>query len=211
MKRDFLEKAGLEKETIDSIMAEHGKSVEAQKQKVTDLTNEVGTLKGQLTVKESSVTTLEQKLKEYEEKDLTELDKLKKQLDEKDGVASNLEQQLNALKEQSTKEQIKKEFEKAAGKVGIVYVEDAMQLTDMSTLQLNDNGSIDGIDELVTKLATEKPFLVSKEQKEIGGSSNPGGQERTISKEQFQKMGYSERAQLFEKSPGLYKQLNIKE
>lgn len=49
MKRDFLEELKLEKEVIDKIMAENGKDIEAEKQKVTTKQTELDGVKTQLT------------------------------------------------------------------------------------------------------------------------------------------------------------------
>lgn len=43
MKRKFLEDLGLEKEKINNIMAEHGKSVESSKKEIEELKNQVST------------------------------------------------------------------------------------------------------------------------------------------------------------------------
>jgi hypothetical protein len=212
MKRDFLEKLGLEKDSIESIMAEHGKSVEVQKQKVSDLTSEVGTLKTNLTEKETAAKTFEQKLKEYEQKDLTEVDKLKKQLEEKDKTTSGLEDQLNAFKDQTKKDKINNAFKAAAKEAKIKYADDAIKLIDMSAFTLGEDGKVEGLEAAVKKLAEEKPFLLSDEDHEIGKSSNQGSKDhtKTVTKEKFQTMSYNERIQLYEKNPGLYKQLNTK-
>jgi len=47
MERKYLEGLGLEKETIDKVMAEYGKSIEKQKQQITDLTTERDGIKSQ--------------------------------------------------------------------------------------------------------------------------------------------------------------------
>ena len=153
---------------------------------------------------------LKQKLKEIEEKDLSESEKLKKKLAEKDSYVQSVEEQLNALKEKDKKEAIKNKFKEAANKVGIEYMDAAIKLADIDSFELDEEGNIVGLEDAVKKLAEENPFLLSNETKEIGGSSNPGGQDRTITKEQFMGMSYSEKVQLYDKNPGLYKQLNIK-
>ena len=82
-------------------------------------------------------------------------------------------------------------------------------LLDKSKVELNDDGTVkDGLENQISSLKEAKPFLFVDVQKEIGGSSNPGGQDKTLTQEQFSKMGYTERAQLFEKSPEIYKKLN---
>lgn len=70
MNREFLEKLGLEKEVIDKVMAEHGKTIQEIKPKdYDDIKTENQTLK-------DTVTTLENSLKDFEgfEDKLTEKD-----------------------------------------------------------------------------------------------------------------------------------------
>lgn len=48
MKKDFLEKLGLEKEVVDKIMAENGKDIEREKEKATKIQEQLEDVKGQL-------------------------------------------------------------------------------------------------------------------------------------------------------------------
>lgn len=81
-------------------------------------------------------------------------------------------------------------------------------LLDKAKVELNEDGTVkDGLQNQIDSLKESKPFLFVDVNKEIGSSSNPGGQERTITKEQFMGMSYTEKVQLYEKNPGLYKQL----
>jgi hypothetical protein len=83
-------------------------------------------------------------------------------------------------------------------------------LLDKTKVELNEDGTVkDGLESQISSLKEAKPFLFVDVQKEIGGSSNPGGQDKTLTQEQFSKMNYLERVQLYEKNPGLYTQLNI--
>ena len=75
MNREFLEKLGLEKEVIDKIMKEHGKTIQSVKpEDYDDIKEENKTLK-------DTVTTLENSLKDFEgyEDKLTEKDNLIKE------------------------------------------------------------------------------------------------------------------------------------
>ncbi|EJA7928238.1 phage scaffolding protein [Listeria monocytogenes] len=58
MERDFLKELGLEKETIDSIMAEHGKSIQNEKDKVTSAEAERDGLKSQLAQRDDDIEAL---------------------------------------------------------------------------------------------------------------------------------------------------------
>lgn len=77
MKRKFLEDLGLTKEQIDSVMAENGRDIEAEKEKISSTTTELEDIKIQL--KEANLTitelkknngdneALQTKVKEYED------------------------------------------------------------------------------------------------------------------------------------------------
>lgn len=81
-------------------------------------------------------------------------------------------------------------------------------LLDKSKVELNEDGTVkDGLQNQIDSLKESKPFLFVDVNEEIGGSSNPGGQDRTITKEQFSAMSYEEKVNLYEKNQGLYKQL----
>ncbi|MGE6488507.1 phage scaffolding protein [Paenisporosarcina sp. NPDC076898] len=130
---------------------------------------------------------LKSKLKEYEEKDLTEFDKIKQQLTDKESHAATLEKELNEMKAQQTKNQIVNAFKTAAKEAKIKYVDDAMKLIDMSAFTIGEDGKIEGLEDVVKTLAEEKPFLLSEESAEIGTPSNPGNQDRTRTKAQLLK------------------------
>lgn len=81
MKRDFLEQLGLEKELIDKIMAEHGKSIQGAKpedyddlkeksltydQQLNELTNQLASEKEKYTGFETEKNELLEKVKSYE-------------------------------------------------------------------------------------------------------------------------------------------------
>ena len=77
MNREFLEKLGLEKEVIDQIMKEHGKTIKADKEKLVDYDD----IKIENKTLKDTVTTLENSLKDFEgyEDKLTEKDNLIKE------------------------------------------------------------------------------------------------------------------------------------
>lgn len=148
MKREFLEKLGMEKEAIDSIMAEHGKSVEAQKSKVTDLTTTNADLQTQI---------------EQRDKDIKELKK-----DTKDN--EDLQTKLTALETQ-----YKTDKEAYAQKIANVQLSSALKLAlanqvhdtdltigqiDKTKIQLDADGNITGgLDDQLKELKTSKAFL----------------------------------------------------
>lgn len=112
MNREFLEKLGLEKEVIDKIMKEHGKTIQSVKpEDYDDIKAENKTLK-------DTVTTLENSLKEFEgyedklaEKDNKikeyELKNLKYRIANENGIPLELASKLSG----ETEEDLKKDAE----------------------------------------------------------------------------------------------------
>ena len=112
MNREFLEKLGLEKEVIDQIMKEHGKTIQSVKpDDYDDIKIENKTLK-------DTVTTLENSLKEFEgyedklaEKDNLikeyELKNLKYRIANENGIPLELASKLSG----ETEEDLKKDAE----------------------------------------------------------------------------------------------------
>ena len=118
MKREFLEELGLDKEVIDKIMAEHGKTIQnlKQEQEVFDqlksekeqLEQQLQQLNDKLTAQEkelSSVEELQSKLKTYE------LENLKIKIANQAGIPLDLAGRLSGESE----EEIKADAEKLAG------------------------------------------------------------------------------------------------
>ena len=112
MNREFLEKLGLEKETIDKIMAEHGKAIQAAKpEDYDDIKADNKTLK-------DTVATLETSLKDFEgyegklaEKDNLikdyEIKNLKYRIANENGIPLELASKLSG----ETEEDLKKDAE----------------------------------------------------------------------------------------------------
>ncbi len=82
-------------------------------------------------------------------------------------------------------------------------------------VKLNEDGSVKGIDNLISTLKTQHPAMFG------ASNSNPqanrkvlenglpnGNTEKTVTKEQFDKMGYQARNKLYSENPELYKELS---
>jgi len=109
----------------------------------------------------------EQRLAELSEKERAE-ELAKKFEDEK----SELQAQLDALRKETEQEKIRNEFTKVASGAGITYIDDALALSDLSAVSIED-GKVVGVDDVVKALVENKPFLVGKAQpKPIGEATN---------------------------------------
>lgn len=102
----------------------------------------------------------------------------------------------------------------AAGAVDVDYL--VFKAKEKGEVKLDEDGKIKGEDDLITGLKTQHPAM-------FGSSNNPqnngnrkvlennlpgGDKDKTVTKEQFLKMGYNERMKLKKENPELFTQLN---
>ena len=104
----------------------------------------------------------------------------------------------------------------AAGAVDVDYL--VFKAKEKGEIKLGDDGKIKGEDDLISGLKTQHPtmFEASNGNQQQSGNRKilennlPGGdKDKTVTKEQFLKMGYNERMKLKEENPELFKQLNV--
>jgi uncharacterized protein YicC (UPF0701 family) len=78
-------------------------------------------------------------------------------------------------------------------------------------LKLDANGQIKGIDNIIRDVKTAKPNMFAagegKSSKRFEPNPLPDGQDKTVTREQFQKMDYSQRLNLKNTNPEAYKKL----
>lgn len=174
MKREFLEGLGLAKEAIDSIMAEHGKSIETKKAEVTNLNSTLEDVKSQLAQRD---------------KDLSDL---KKQADGNKDLQqkfTDLEAQYKTDKEKLEK-QVKETQQNSAIKLALAgKVHDAdlvASLIDKGTIDITEDGKISkGLDEQIKTLQESKSFLFVSDKADpikgiIPGDGKPGGDDGKV-------------------------------
>lgn len=105
----------------------------------------------------------------------------------------------------------------AAGAVDVDYL--VFKAKEKGEIKLDDNGKIKGEDDLISGLKTQLPSMFgtsgSNQQQNNNGNRKilennlPGGDNnKTVTKEQFRAMGYSDRLKLKQENPELFKQLN---
>jgi hypothetical protein len=123
---------------------------------------------------------LKTKVSEYEKKseerrvaDLSEKEKAeeltKKAQEERDALTKELEQAKSAVKS----EKIRTAFITSAQKNGVEYLDDAYKLADLSSIEVTEDGSVAGIDDVVKALVEAKPFLAAKAKPtQIGRATN---------------------------------------
>lgn len=101
----------------------------------------------------------------------------------------------------------------AAGAVDVDYL--VFKAKEKGEIKLTEDGKIKGEDDLITGLKTQHPamFQVSngnqQNNRKILENNLPNSDnDKTVTKEQFLKMGFNERMKLKEENPDLFKQLN---
>ena len=167
MKRKFLEDLGLTKEQIDSVMAENGRDIEAEKEKVTTTTAELEDLKNQLKEANSTITDLKKnnadnealqtKVKEYE-------DTIKTQKAEYEDKMRNLT--------------LDTAIEKALSNAGAKHIDLISIKIDREKLKIEEGGKVTGLDEqIATYKETYKDLFIPKvegrDPNNIGGGKPP--------------------------------------
>jgi len=127
----------------------------------------------------------EKEAKEREEMD--EVTRVKTDYEKEKDKREKLEQQLQELQTNVQQEKIYNQFIKLANQNNIEYVDDAFKLADISSVKVTKDGKIEGVEDVITNLIEEKPFLVKQDKKEpktIGGA-NAGNEKSEKTAEQM--------------------------
>lgn len=209
MNRDFLKSLfsklenvdeAVMKEIIDTIMDENGKGINESKSKIDDLTSQLG---------------LATKEKDEANKLIAELKKSSQGNEELQGKISTYETQINELKAENEQlkldNAIKVELLSAKAKGDdLDYLMFKIKQNN-DKLSLTENGELKGFD--VEEIKTAYPGNFEVETKKVVDVNNLPKIEdgdNTITKEQFEKMGYKERTKLFNENPDVYNELTKK-
>lgn len=207
MKREFLEELlkSIEDETsrkdmIDKIMDENGKTINTSKSKIDELTEQLG-----LKTKES----------EEANKLIAELKKSNQGNEELQTKVNNYETeiaQLNAkLNQLELDAAIKVQLLNAKAKGDdLDYLMFKIKQNN-EKLSLAENGELKGFDVEEIKTAYPSNFEVeSKKVVDVNNLPKIDTGDNTITKEQFDKMGYKERTKLYNDNPEVYNELTKK-
>lgn len=209
MNRDFLKQvfSKLEnvdeatmKEIMDAIMDENGKGINESKSKIDDLTSQLG---------------LATKEKDEANKLIEELKKSNQGNEELQNKIGTYETQLNELKAEN--EQLKLDNAIKVELLGAKAKGDDLDYLMFKIKQNNDklslteNGELKGFDVEEIKTAYPSNFEVeTKKVVDVNNLPKIDDGDTTITKEQFEKMGYKERTKLFNENPDVYNELKQK-
>lgn len=195
MKREFLKELGFEDETINKIMAEHGKDIESYKTRLADTEQKLTGSQGQIAQYETKIAELEKLSAGNAE--------LKRQLDA-------LNAQIAADKEAAQKAQADKELtDKVIAAFGDrkfvnAYTRDAMVAEVKAALAKAENAGR-GIGEIFAELTKDKDGIFANPNP----ADMPGMKDVNLAlkREDFEKMGYSARLALMKEQPEVYKKM----
>ncbi len=137
---------------------------------------------------------------------------------------SEYEQQIADLQAENQRLKVENALKFALAQAGaedvdyLVFKTQEKLKADNKTLELGEDDKIKGIDDLIAGLKTQHPAQFTAAGnggngaggKKVLENNLPGGAggQRTVTKEQFYKMGYSERLKLKNENPELFNQLS---
>ena len=162
MKREFLEKLGLDKEAIDAIMAEHGRTVNDINLRVATLEQSETDLKGQLDDRDKDLKKLQDDNKDNED--------LKGQITKLQGDYETLE---NESKEKLVTVQRKHALDKAVLEAMPKDAVPVQALLDQDKIVYKD-GELSGVKEQIEALKESHPYLFDLGTKKKGHDPKGG-------------------------------------
>ena len=128
----------------------------------------------------TKVTEAEKQLEEKRLAEMSEKERAEELAKRYEQEKTELEQQLENIKQQAQREKVNNEFIKLANKYNVAYVDDALKLADFEGVNVDEEGKLHGVEEVVKALVKEKPFLVQKDQpKQIGGGTKKTQDDKT--------------------------------
>ena len=193
MKREFLRGLEIDEEQIPKILDEHHDSLKEYK----DSASKVDDLQSQLDAANDEIAKRDEQIEQL--KSSTDNEDLQKQLDE---YKANNEQYESKLKQVQLDSAIKLAVAKEANDPS-----DVLAFIDRDGLEVNEDGSIKGLDEKLSGLKESKPYLFAPAKK-TGRTPDDGDAPDRITKEQFSKMPYSEKAEIYQNNPDLFQKLS---
>lgn len=168
-------------EQLDEIMKMHGDSVTEYKAGLDSLKNEIAAAK--------------EKLGMYEGMDIEKI-----KADEFARGKASAEKELDEYR-------LSNEIDSALTKAGARNVKALRALLDTQSIRLED-GALTGLGEQLEQIKAENGFLFEEGSPKPKFTDGVTGGGSGITKDAFQKMGYSDRVKLYNESPEVYNELN---
>lgn len=202
--KEILKSQGLNDEQIEKVLGEmkQNKIFTAGEENLDIRYNKLKTDHDTLTSQHSEATKLIEELKKGSKGN----EELQTKIKDYESQVETLQAELEKTKVESA---VKVALLSAKAK-DVDYL--TFKLKEKGELKLDDNGNIKGIDDMLAGLKTQFPTqFESDTQKKIDENKLPNGDnDKKISQEDFNKMGYQERLKVFQESPELYNELSGK-
>lgn len=188
--REFLKGLELDKETIDTIMAEYGKNLQGLKEQVDDY--------------KTKISDYEKQLKDMTEKS-NDSQKLQDELKKlKDDIATRETEEKAKKAEETLNNNILAVF--GDKKFSSEYAKNGL-LSDIKAAMKKEENQGKGIKDLFDELTKDKTGIFENPN-QIKDMTPMGDIDNTISKETFDKMSYKERIELKQENPALFEKYN---
>lgn len=206
MKRKFLEDLGLDKEVIDKILDENSADIGKAKGEVSTLEDKVKNLESELSTTKEQVADRDKQIEGLKKVDAAglqaEIERLQTENKTKDEVHAA---EVKNLKIESA-------VNAALTGAKALNVKAVRALLDLTGAELDDKGEVKGLAEKIKALQTadDSKFLFDSTKNKMKGAEPGEGtdpKDPGITKEQFQKMSYKERVELYNTDKELYDSL----
>lgn len=127
----------------------------------------------------SKLSEYESQAEEQRQSELSDLQKAQEQAKQFESQLSELTAQLETERGNARQQAIKNEFIKVASSANIIDIDAAIALSDLSAVEIGEDGKVNGVDDVIKTLVENKPYLVAKKQTQPIGTATNGGQQTT--------------------------------
>lgn len=194
MDKKFLSNLGLDDEIVNKIIGKHNDLIKASKDNAESIQNELDKANGEISNRNKQITDLESKVNDKEA--------LETQLEEYKNTNTEYESKMKELRLDNA---IKVAVAKDA-----VNADHVLKLIDKEELELQDDGSVKGLDKRLESFKEENKHLFGAVK--VTGSTphagdNPNKYE-DITKEKFRELTYEEHIELMNNAPEVYQKLS---
>lgn len=158
---------------------------------VDALMTEVKSLRREAASWRTKLRQAEEAEEQRKRSEMTELEKLKADLE--------AERQARAKAEEQRRGQLlRTQVITAAARIGFNDPDDALRMIDAASLEVDDQGAVDGLDAALQALAKAKPYLIKSTTGTISPTNPAGGPQRTTQEQLRQEMFGPKNTKLFE-------------
>lgn len=123
----------------------------------------------------AKLAEFESQAEEKRQSELTDLEKAQEQAKQFEAQLAELTAQLETERNNARQQAIKNEFIKVASSANIIDIDAAIALSDLSVVEIGEDGKVNGVDDIIKSLVENKPYLVAKKQTQPIGTATNGG------------------------------------